>query len=72
MLKLRRSKAARFNFEESPERRSVFLGDGRSANVMAAVSGLTDVDAITLSTSQLVNTGRLSTETGWKVIVWQR
>jgi uncharacterized membrane protein (DUF4010 family) len=36
---------------------------------VAAVSGLTDVDAITLSTSQLVNTGRLSTETGWKVIV---
>jgi uncharacterized membrane protein (DUF4010 family) len=33
------------------------------------VSGLTDVDAITLSTSQLVNAGRLSTETGWKVIV---
>jgi Domain of unknown function (DUF4010) len=69
MLKLRRSMAARFNFEESPERRSVFLGDGRSANVVAAVSGLTDVDAITLSTSQLVNTGGLSTETGWKVIV---
>jgi uncharacterized membrane protein (DUF4010 family) len=37
--------------------------------VVAAVSGLTDVDAITLSTSQLVNAGRLSTETGWKVIV---
>jgi hypothetical protein len=52
MLKLRRLMAARFNFEESPERRSVFLGDGRSANVVAAVSGLTDVDAITLSTSQ--------------------
>jgi uncharacterized membrane protein (DUF4010 family) len=36
---------------------------------VGALSGLTDVDAITLSTSQLVNTGRLTTETGWKVIV---
>src|SRR4029450_11075953 len=36
---------------------------------VAAGSGLTEGDAITLSTSQLVNTGRLSTETGWKVIV---
>jgi len=41
----------------------------RGLYVVAAVSGLTDVDAITLSTSQLVNAGRLSTETGWKLIV---
>jgi uncharacterized membrane protein (DUF4010 family) len=41
----------------------------RGLYAVAVVSGLTDVDAITLSTSQLVNAGRLSTETGWKVIV---
>lgn len=35
----------------------------------AVVSGLTDVDAITLSTSQLVTDGRLAPETGWRLIV---
>lgn len=35
----------------------------------AAVSGLTDVDAITLSTSRLVDTGRLDPEVGWKVVL---
>ena len=35
----------------------------------AVVSGLTDVDAITLSTSQLVSDGRLAPETGWRIIL---
>lgn len=35
----------------------------------AAVSGLTDVDAITLSTSQLVESGRLPAETGWRIVL---
>jgi len=37
--------------------------------VVAALSGLTDVDAITLSTSQLVNAGRLDGGQGWRLIV---
>lgn len=36
--------------------------------VVAVLSGLTDMDAITLSTSRMVSTGRLTAETGWKVI----
>lgn len=36
---------------------------------VAAVSGLTDVDAITLSTSRLVESGRLGAETGWRLIL---
>jgi uncharacterized membrane protein (DUF4010 family) len=35
----------------------------------AVVSGLTDVDAITLSTSQLVDDGRLDATTGWRLIL---
>lgn len=35
----------------------------------ALVSGLTDVDAITLSTSNLVRDGRLDPGTGWRLIV---
>lgn len=35
----------------------------------AALSGLTDVDAITLSTSRLVSTDRLDASTGWRVIL---
>ncbi len=35
----------------------------------ATVSGLTDVDAITLSTAQLVDDGRLPAETGWRLIL---
>ena len=35
----------------------------------AVVSGLTDVDAITLSTSQLVGDGRLDPDTGWRVVL---
>jgi uncharacterized membrane protein (DUF4010 family) len=37
--------------------------------VVAGLSGLTDVDAITLSTSQLVNANRLDANTGWRVIL---
>ncbi|MGH8196755.1 MAG: MgtC/SapB family protein [Steroidobacteraceae bacterium] len=36
---------------------------------VAVLSGLTDMDAITLSTSQLVNQGRLDTSTAWRVIL---
>ena len=35
----------------------------------AAVSGLTDIDAITLSTSRLVDTDVIDQATGWRVIV---
>ena len=37
--------------------------------VAAAVSGLADVDAITLSTSRLVTTDRLDPGTGWRLIL---
>jgi uncharacterized membrane protein (DUF4010 family) len=36
---------------------------------VAALSGLTDVDAITLSTAQLVRAGRLEVENGWRLIL---
>ncbi len=36
---------------------------------VAVLSGLTDMDAITLSTSQLVNQGRLESATAWRLIV---
>ena len=36
---------------------------------VSALSGLTDVDAITLSTAQLVRTGRLDPATGWRLIL---
>ncbi|MFN0112696.1 MAG: MgtC/SapB family protein [Blastocatellia bacterium] len=41
----------------------------RGLFIVAGISGLTDVDAITLSTSRLVSDGRLSAESGWKVIL---
>ena len=37
--------------------------------VVAGLSGLTDVDAITLSTVNLVSGGKVDPETGWKVIL---
>ncbi len=37
--------------------------------VVAVISGLTDMDAITLSTAQLVNDGRLDATTGWRTIL---
>jgi uncharacterized membrane protein (DUF4010 family) len=42
---------------------------GTGLYVAAAVSGLTDVDALTLSTSRLVETGRLSADIGWRLVI---
>lgn len=44
------------------------FGD-RGLYFVAGLSGLTDVDAITLSTSQLVNLNRLDASYGWRLIV---
>jgi uncharacterized membrane protein (DUF4010 family) len=44
------------------------VGD-RGLYVVAAVSGLTDVDAITLSTAQLINRGQLGLDAGWRMIL---
>jgi uncharacterized membrane protein (DUF4010 family) len=44
------------------------LGEG-GLYAVAALSGLTDLDAITLSTSQLVAAERLDAATGWRLIV---
>lgn len=37
--------------------------------VVAALSGLTDMDAITLSVTQLVSSGKLEADDGWRAIV---
>jgi uncharacterized membrane protein (DUF4010 family) len=37
--------------------------------IVAAISGLTDMDAITLSTSGLVASGDVDPRTGWQVIL---
>ncbi|MBC5993529.1 MgtC/SapB family protein [Pontibacter cellulosilyticus] len=37
--------------------------------IVAIISGLTDVDAITLSTARLMNIGNLDMQNGWKVIL---
>lgn len=37
--------------------------------VIATISGLTDVDAITLSTAEMMGAGRISTETGWRMMM---
>jgi uncharacterized membrane protein (DUF4010 family) len=37
--------------------------------VVAAISGLTDMDAITLSTSELMRTDQLDAATGWRLIL---
>ncbi len=44
------------------------FGEG-ALYLVALVSGLTDVDAITLSTARLHGTGAASTETSWRVIM---
>jgi uncharacterized membrane protein (DUF4010 family) len=44
------------------------FGEG-ALYAVAAVSGLTDVDAITLSTARLIRTGTLAAETGWRLIL---
>ena len=45
-----------------------FFGD-RGLYLVAAISGITDVDAITLSTARLVQTGSLDGALGWRVVV---
>lgn len=45
-----------------------YLGEGALYGV-AALSGLTDVDAITLSTVQLARAGRLEIEIGWRLVL---
>jgi uncharacterized membrane protein (DUF4010 family) len=37
--------------------------------IVAAISGLTDVDAITLSTAKLVDTNHLGPDTAWRIII---
>lgn len=37
--------------------------------LVAGLSGLTDMDAITLSTAQLIEAGRVDTATGWRMIL---
>lgn len=44
------------------------FGD-RALYGVAALSGLTDMDAITLSTAQLINAGHLTIDTGWRMIL---
>lgn len=44
------------------------LGEGALYGV-AALSGLTDVDAITLSTAQMAKAGRLAPETSWRLVL---
>jgi uncharacterized membrane protein (DUF4010 family) len=39
------------------------------SNVIAMISGLTDVDAITLSTGRLVEQLRLDPATGWRLVL---
>jgi uncharacterized membrane protein (DUF4010 family) len=50
-------------------RRSTRHYGNRGLYVVAALAGLTDVDAITLSTVQLVNAGRLNADDGWRLVV---
>lgn len=45
-----------------------YFGEG-ALYVVAGISGLTDVDAITLSTAQLVERGALDSTIGWKLIL---
>jgi len=45
-----------------------YFGDS-GLYVVAALSGLTDMDAITLSTMQLIEAGSLETGAGWRLIL---
>lgn len=45
-----------------------YFGD-QGLYIVAVFSGLTDMDAITLSTAGLVEQGRIATGTGWRVIL---
>lgn len=42
---------------------------GQGLYVIAGLSGLTDMDAITLSTTQLLKQGRIDMATGWRMIL---
>jgi uncharacterized membrane protein (DUF4010 family) len=42
---------------------------GQYLYAVAAISGVSDVDAITLSTAQMVNTGKLDAGAGWRLVV---
>ncbi|HOY59566.1 MAG TPA: DUF4010 domain-containing protein, partial [Verrucomicrobiota bacterium] len=44
------------------------FGD-RGLYVVAALSGLTDMDAITLSTARMVNAGEIPPETAWRLVL---
>jgi uncharacterized membrane protein (DUF4010 family) len=44
------------------------LGEG-GLYLVASLSGLTDMDAITLSTAQLITAGRLGVDTGWRMMM---
>ncbi len=44
------------------------LGDG-GLYLVALLSGLTDMDAITLSTARMMNAGEVASGTGWRLIV---
>ena len=44
-------------------------GGAQGLYVVAAISGLTDVDAITLSSAQLMKSGAMAVDTGWRVIL---
>lgn len=43
--------------------------DDSAMYIVAGLSGLTDMDAITLSTAQLLKNGRLDVATGWRLIL---
>lgn len=45
-----------------------YFGD-RGLYAVAAFSGLTDMDAITLSTAQMTNAGRITPDTAWRLIL---
>jgi len=42
---------------------------GRGLFAVALIAGLTDVDAITLSTSQLVSSARIGADEGWRIVM---
>lgn len=44
------------------------FGD-RGLYLVAALSGLTDMDAITLSTAQMMEAGRIDVDTGWRMML---
>jgi uncharacterized membrane protein (DUF4010 family) len=46
-----------------------YFATDRALYFVAAISGLTDVDAITLSTARMVESGRLVGDAGWRLIV---